>query len=264
MKNFFLIILLLSASLFSQQMKIIPPEEAFSVEFEEKNDYIIIKIEMAEGIYMLADKFAVEVISPKKLNLTDTLSLQKSEIFKEQNVYFNSFETAISKEYLRFNKISGKVGLRVDYQGCAGGGIICYPPMNAVYHTNISRGTISEQSGIANMLQNSSFFAALLSFFGFGLLLSLTPCTFPMIPILSSIIAKQSKRSMTLKKGFWLSFVYVFCMSLAYMIAGIAAGVFGANMQAYLQNPWAIGIFSAVFVLLSLSMFGVYRFQLPS
>jgi thiol:disulfide interchange protein DsbD len=245
-------------------MKIIPPEEAFSVKFEEKNDYIIIKIEMNEGIYLLADKFGVEVISPKKLNLTDTLSSQKPEIFKEQNVYFNFYETAISKEYLRFNKISGKTILRVDYQGCAGGGIICYPPMNAVYSTDISKSTGSEQSNIADMLQNSGFLTVLLSFFGFGLLLSLTPCTFPMIPILSSIIAKQSKQSMTLKKGFWLSFIYLFFMSLAYMIAGIAAGLFGSSMQVYLQNPWAIGIFSAVFVLLSLSMFGLYRFQLPS
>ncbi|MDR1007683.1 MAG: protein-disulfide reductase DsbD [Campylobacteraceae bacterium] len=255
------ILLLLCASLFAQEIKILSPEEAFNVNFEEKNGYIIIKIDMAEGIYILADKLLVEVTSPKRLNLTSTLSSQKPEVFKEQNVYFNFYETVVSKEYLRSNGIKGKTVLQVNYQGCAGAGIICYPPMNSVYRTDIVSS--SEQSSITDMLRDSNFVISLVSFFGFGLLLSLTPCTFPMIPILSSIIAKQSKHSMTLKKGFWLSFVYVFFMSLAYMIAGILAGIFGSNLQMYLQNTWVIAAFSAIFVLLSLSMFGLYRFQLP-
>ncbi|MDR2789473.1 MAG: protein-disulfide reductase DsbD [Campylobacteraceae bacterium] len=260
MRKIIAALILSCISLFSQQVKIIPPEEAFSVNFEEKNGYIIVKIEMKEDIYLLADKLLVEVISPKKLDITPMLSSQKPEIFKGQNVYFGFYETAISKEYLRSKGAKGKVDLRVNYQGCAGGGIICYPPMNAIYKSDISSG----RSGIADMLQESGFMISLASFFGFGLLLSLTPCTFPMIPILSSIIARQSKRGMTLKKGFWLSFVYVFFMSIAYMMAGILAGIFGSNLQIYLQNAWAITIFSAIFVLLSLSMFGLYRFQLPA
>ncbi|MDR2100229.1 MAG: protein-disulfide reductase DsbD [Campylobacteraceae bacterium] len=264
MKKVIAVLLLMCVSFAAQQVKIVPPEEAFSVNFEEKNDYIIVKIDMAEGVYLLADKFALKVISPRKLDLTDTLSLQKPKVSKGQNVYFNSFEAVVSKEYLRSKKLSGKALLDVDYQGCAGGGVICYPPMNALYSTEVSRGGGSEHGGIADMLRDRSFALSLLSFFGFGLLLSLTPCTFPMLPILSSIIARQSKHDMTMKKGFWLSFVYVFCMSLAYMSAGIFAGIFGANLQSYLQNTWAIAAFSAVFVFLSLSMFGLYRFELPS
>ncbi|MDR1975514.1 MAG: protein-disulfide reductase DsbD [Campylobacteraceae bacterium] len=263
LKKIIAVLFLLCATLYAQQMRILPPEEAFSVSFEEQNGFVIVKIEMSDGVYLLADKLNIEVISPKKLNLTSALSSQKPEIFKEQNVYFDLYETAISKDYLRSNKISGKTLLKVDYQGCAGKGVICYPPLSAEYQTNVANGKGSQQSGIADMLQNSTLLAALVSFFGFGLLLSLTPCTFPMIPILSSIIAKQSKEHMTLKKGFWLSFVYVFFMSLAYMIAGIAAGYFGSNLQIYLQNPWAIATFSAIFVLLSLSMFGLYRLELP-
>ncbi|MDR2080606.1 MAG: protein-disulfide reductase DsbD [Campylobacteraceae bacterium] len=259
MKKIIAVLILACVSLFAQQMKIVPPEEAFSVNFEEKNDYIIVRIEMAQGVYLLADKLLVEIAPPKKLNITPMLSSAKPEIFKGQNVYFDFYETAVSKEYLRSNGVRGKIVLRVNYQGCAGEGVICYPPMSVSY-----KADIPSKSGIADMLHESSFIVSLASFFGFGLLLSLTPCTFPMIPILSSIIAGQSKRSMTLKKGFWLSFVYVFFMSLAYMIAGILAGIFGANLQIYLQNAWAITIFSAIFVLLSLSMFGLYRFQLPS
>ncbi|MDR3177929.1 MAG: protein-disulfide reductase DsbD [Campylobacteraceae bacterium] len=260
-KRVITVLFLLCSSLFAEMMKILPPEEAFSVNFDDKNGYITIKIDMAEGIYLLADKLSVEVISPKKLNLTPTLSSQTPEVFKEQNVYFDFYETAIPKEYLSSFGVKGKTVLRVNYQGCAGGGIICYPPMNAVYESDILNS--SSHNSITDMLYEGSFIVSLISFFGFGLLLSLTPCTFPMIPILSSIIAKQSKHSMTLKKGFWLSFIYVFFMSIAYMIAGILAGIFGANLQMYLQNVWAIAAFSAIFVLLSLSMFGLYKFQLP-
>ncbi|MDR0665980.1 MAG: protein-disulfide reductase DsbD [Campylobacteraceae bacterium] len=257
-KKIITVLFILCASLFAQ-MKIIPPEEAFDVSFTEQNGYINIKIDMAKGVYLLADRLLVEVAPPKKLNLTPTLSSQKPKVFKGQNVYFDFYETVVSKEYLSSKGIRGNAVLRVIYQGCAGEGVICYPPMSAEYKIDVA----GYSDGITDMLHDGSFIISLVSFFGFGLLLSLTPCTFPMVPILSSIIAKQSKRGMSLKKGFWLSFVYVFFMSLAYMTAGILAGIFGANLQIYLQNSWAIAAFSAIFVLLSLSMFGLYKFQLP-
>ena len=124
--------------------------------------------------------------------------------------------------------------------------------------------TKSEESSIADTLAKSSFIMVLVTFFGFGLLLSLTPCVFPMIPILSSIIVSQSKDGMNAKKGFVLSLVYVLSMSIAYTIAGVLAGLFGANIQILLQNPWVIVIFSAIFVALAFSMFGYYELQLPA
>ena len=124
--------------------------------------------------------------------------------------------------------------------------------------------TKSEESSIADTLAKSSFIMVLITFFGFGLLLSLTPCVFPMIPILSSIIVSQSKDGMNAKKGFVLSLVYVFSMSVAYTIAGVLAGLFGANIQILLQNTWVIVIFSAIFVALAFSMFGYYELQLPA
>jgi thiol:disulfide interchange protein DsbD len=122
---------------------------------------------------------------------------------------------------------------------------------------------IAEQDRIAAMLQRGSVWLIIGSFFGIGLLLAFTPCVFPMIPILSGIIAGQG-RHITARKGFVLSLVYVLAMALTYTVAGVLAGLFGENLQAAFQNPWIIGLFAAVFVALSLSMFGFYELQLPS
>ena len=101
------------------------------------------------------------------------------------------------------------------------------------------------------------------SFLGFGLLLSLTPCMWPMIPILSGIIAGQGEH-MTRGRGLALSATYVLGMALAYAIAGVAAGVTGTLLSSALQNPWVLGAFALVFVVLAISMFGFYELQLPS
>jgi thioredoxin:protein disulfide reductase len=103
----------------------------------------------------------------------------------------------------------------------------------------------------------------LLSFFGFGLLLSLTPCIFPMIPILSGIIVGHGNR-ITTPRAFLLSLSYVIASASAYTVFGILAALFGENLQTLFQQPWIVGLFSAVFVLLSLSMFGFYNLQLPA
>lgn len=122
-----------------------------------------------------------------------------------------------------------------------------------------------ETSSIADILSGGNIFLILATFFGFGLLLSLTPCIFPMIPILSSIIVKHSGEdgTMTASKGFVLSLVYVLSMSVAYTIAGVLAGLFGANIQAMLQNPFVLVAFAGVFVALAFSLFGYFSLELP-
>ncbi len=125
---------------------------------------------------------------------------------------------------------------------------------------------LSEEDRIVNTLKGGSIWTILGLFFGFGLLLSLTPCIFPMIPILSSIIVSQSgegKAKMSAGRGLFLSVIYVLSMAVAYTIAGVFAGLFGANIQTALQNPWVLSIFALVFVALALSMFGYYEIQLP-
>lgn len=186
----------------------------------------------------------------------------------------------------------GPTGLKlvVKYQGCAERGI-CYPPVTRRIDldlpavtaatdaaTSSARGTaaaaippqtmgdegpVSESDRIAVTLAGGNLGAVMTLFFGFGLLLAFTPCVFPMIPILSGIIAGQGV-AITTRKAFVLSLVYVFAMAVTYTAAGVLAGLFGANLQAAFQAPWVLGLFALVFVALALSMFGFYELQLPS
>jgi thiol:disulfide interchange protein DsbD len=118
-----------------------------------------------------------------------------------------------------------------------------------------------EQVLAANLSSNR--WLALLSFFGFGLLLAFTPCVFPMIPILSGIIAGSGENIST-RRAFVLSVVYVLATCVVFTIAGVVAGLAGANLQAAFQKPWILWSFAILFVVLSLSMFGFYELQLPS
>nr|WP_089729336.1 protein-disulfide reductase DsbD [Candidatus Thiosymbion oneisti] len=180
--------------------------------------------------------------------------------------------------------------LVVKYQGCAERGI-CYPPVTRRIGLDLPAATeiadiatsraraptadtappettedsepLSESDRIAAVLAGGNPWATAVLFFGFGLLLAFTPCVFPMIPILSGIIAGQGA-AITTRKAFVLSLVYVLAMALTYAVAGVLAGLFGANLQAAFQNPWSLGLFALVFVALALSMFGFYELQLPS
>lgn len=126
-------------------------------------------------------------------------------------------------------------------------------------------GTVSsdETGDIARLLSGASVPIILLSFFGFGLLLAFTPCTFPMIPILSGIIVGQGHK-VSHMRAFVLSLAYVLGMAATYALAGVAAGMTGTMLSAALQNVWVLSAFALMFVLLSLSMFGFYELQLPS
>ena len=125
------------------------------------------------------------------------------------------------------------------------------------------RSIESESIKIDKMFEGGNFWLILASFFGIGLLLSFTPCVFPMFPILSGIIV-NSGENLTKSHGFILALAYVMGMSLTYSAAGVAAGLSGAMLSVALQNAWVLGGFALVFVALSLSMFGFYELQLPS
>ncbi|MHB1358152.1 MAG: protein-disulfide reductase DsbD [Rhodocyclaceae bacterium] len=120
-----------------------------------------------------------------------------------------------------------------------------------------------ESSRIARLLQGSGFWLVVITFFGFGLLLSFTPCVLPMIPILSSIIVNHG-HAVTHARAFSLSLAYVLGMAITYAAIGVAAGFSGTLLSAALQNAWVLGAFALVFVALALSMFGFYELQLPS
>ncbi len=123
----------------------------------------------------------------------------------------------------------------------------------------------SDTSRIERVLKGGSFWAVVATFFGLGLLLALTPCVFPMIPILSGIIAGQNQsHALTHTRGFMLALAYVLGMAITYALAGVAAALSGTLISNALQNPWALGIGAGIFVALALSMFGFFELQLPS
>ena len=189
-----------------------------------------------------------------------------------------------------------EVALDVVYQGCADAGL-CYPPVQKTLAVRLDGGAghggsgldgappgapdggpetsaapdrpppaaaFSETDRIARRLATDGLGGSILAFFGFGLLLSLTPCIFPMVPILSSIlVAGGGGAARGRARGLALSLAYVSGSALAWAAVGAVAGLLGANVQIALQSPWALGVVGAVFVALALSMFGLYSFELP-
>ena len=127
---------------------------------------------------------------------------------------------------------------------------------------------LPEQDRIAAALVSGNRWLVILSLFGAGLLLTFTPCVLPMVPILTSIIVghgvDQRSGAPSSRRAFMLSLVYVLAMALTYTVAGVLAGLFGANLAAAFQDPWIVSAFALVFVLLALSMFGFYDLQIPA
>ncbi|HHL3493081.1 TPA: protein-disulfide reductase DsbD [Legionella pneumophila] len=176
----------------------------------------------------------------------------------------------------------GETIINLRFQGCADDGF-CYPPetrqiklaiddklalsqvdletLKAPEEATPEKPEKSEQD-IASIFANHNWIMILLIFYGFGLLLSFTPCILPMVPVLSGIIVGHGKTATT-KKAFFLSLSYVLSMSVTYAVVGAVVALLGANLQISMQSPWAISLFSLIFVLLALSMFGFYEFKLP-
>ena len=123
-----------------------------------------------------------------------------------------------------------------------------------------------DTSRIGRLFSEASLWLIIASFFGFGLALSLTPCVWPMFPILSSMIVRSGSQTepVSQRRGLALAIAYIFGMAAAYAAAGVAAGLTGTLLSTAFQNPWAIGAFALIFVALSLSMFGFYELQLPA
>ncbi len=264
----FSLLFIFTLSLIANPPKILTPEEAFSILALQSEQGVTIKIGLGEGIYLYDDKIKLELVKPKQLSLEEYVSRPKPEHYQDYITQRQPFEMFIPQSLLDKEVQKGSFTIKFSYQGCSELGI-CYQPMSNEFTFTLGNTTKSaslgtEQDQIAYTLANSNIAIVLATFFGFGLLLALTPCVFPMIPILSSIIVSQPNATMNAKRGFLLSLVYVLAMSLAYAIAGVLAGLFGANLQASMQNPWVITAFSAIFVLLALSMFGFYEIKMPS
>ncbi|WP_298962143.1 protein-disulfide reductase DsbD [uncultured Campylobacter sp.] len=131
-------------------------------------------------------------------------------------------------------------------------------------HKNPHANSISEQDKILNVLGSKSFIAAIALFFGYGVLLSLSPCVYPLIPILSSIIVAKTSSKPSAKTSLAVSLAYIFGMASSYAILGAFVAIFGQNLQGLLQTPLALILTSLIFAALALSMFGFYEIRLPA
>lgn len=178
------------------------------------------------------------------------------EFFGETQVYRDSLELLIPAG------ASGQV--KVSWQGCADAGL-CYPPQSQTVDLGgtapvAAQGQAQDQS-LAASLQQSSLGWSLLLFFGLGLLLAFTPCSLPMLPILAGLVVGSGASA---GRGFAVAGSYVISMALVYAGLGVLAALLGANLQSLLQQPWLLGSFAALFVVLSLPMFGFFELQLPA
>ena len=263
--------------------ELLPPDQAFQLDVEVSNaNTLTASWNIAEGYYLYRHKFGFEIeptagvtLAPEQMPEGER---KTDEFFGDIQVYHQEALATIPVQ--RTGSAATPIALTVKYQGCAERGV-CYPPISKTLNLLLPAASaatvaspdstlrpptqvlLSEQDAIAKRLTEGNLLATLLAFFGFGLLLAFTPCVFPMIPILSSIIVGQGEK-ITARRGFILSLVYVIAMALTYTVAGVFAGVFGENLQAAFQNPWILSAFAAVFVLLSLSMFGFYDLQMPA
>ena len=270
--------------------KVLEPEEAFKVNFTKEEDRLNIKINLGKDIYLYDDKIQINITKPKKVELVKELTLPKPVPYDGFIVHFDDLNVDVPYSLLKSKLDSNKYEIEIKFQGCSKAGL-CYAPMSekqvVFFEADVKEQVVepikedaqqkdevnlksenenlSETDNIAAALKDSNTLLVLATFFGFGLLLSFTPCVFPMIPILSSIIVKASQNeTMSAKKGFFMSLIYVLAMSVAYTIAGVIAGIFGANLQASLQNPYVLVAFSLIFVALAFSMFGYFEIRLPS
>ena len=191
------------------------------------------------------------------------------EYFGEQEVYRE--ELIASLPVARPGGSALAVPLEVTYQGCADAGM-CYPPITKTLNVDLpaggtitgdSAGFVSRQDWMAGFIRSGNLFLVIGFFFGAGLLLAFTPCVLPMVPILSGIIAGQGA-GVTTRRAFFLSLSYVLGMAFTYTLAGIAAAAAGAQIQAVFQQPWIVTVFALLFILLALSMFGLFTIQMPA
>lgn len=276
----FLLVFVYSFSL-ELNPKVLEPEEAFKTTFTKNEDNLNIKLELGKDIYLYDEKIKIIVSKPQKIDITEELNVPEPVTYDEFIVHFNNLDLTIPFSLLKSKIDSNEYEIEFHFQGCSKLGL-CYAPINEKYLLTLAEvapkvetkkdieqkietnENLNETDSIANSLKEKNLLLVLVTFFGFGLLLSLTPCVFPMIPILSSIIVGASKNeTMTASRGFFLSLVYVLSMSVAYTIAGVIAGIFGANLQVALQNPYVLVVFALVFVVLAFSMFGYFEIKLP-
>ncbi len=283
----FLLLLLFVLTGLARAEEPLAPEEAFRFSARAVDARTLeARWTIADGYYMYRDKFKFALDGGTLgAPLLPQGKIKDDELFGKVETYRKEVKILLPVE------AAGPLTLKAVSQGCWDGGI-CYPPLNqqapialagasagsppggaaapaspagpvAGQASATSATPADENSRIADLLKNANLAQVLVSFLGFGLLLSLTPCVFPMILILSGIIVNHG-HAVNHLRSFVLSLAYVLGMAVTYAAVGVAAGLSGTLLSAALQNAWVLGGFALVFVALAFSMFGFYELQLPA
>lgn len=315
---------------------VLTPQQAFKLTQNADTQGVFVRIELANGIFLYKNRLKVLLNGD---DITAYLNLPNFVVKDKEEVFYRALQLDLPRLLLENAKIK-QAKLEIFYQGCADSGF-CYRPMNANFEITAQENDknnaftiapLSQKSSNSNeftrYLQEKNVALILVIFFAYGLLLSLTPCTLPMIPILSSLILAQSiaksdtkaeknsaknvnsnsnsgenssensaksvnlnknsspnltkslnfsenssqnsnkntnlAQNISKKRALWLSFIYVFFMSLAYALAGLITASLGASVQGLLQKPAVLAVFALILVLLALACFGVFSLSLPA
>jgi thiol:disulfide interchange protein DsbD len=256
-----------------KKQKFLSPDEAFQVSALLVNDVIETKISIGDRIHVYDDNtLHYRITSPEAIELK--VEKPASHEFDGDMVFEKELAVNIPVKDIEA-QVKGDYTLEIEFLGCSDAGICYQPIIKSFQFKGVELGIFDKISKlmkegnaakIMDVLINESSLFVLFLFFIFGLLLSLTPCIFPMIPILSSIIISQQSgdEKPNMAQAFFTSLVYVLAMAFTYTLVGLVAGLLGADLQAAMQNPWVLTIFSAMFVGLALSMFGYYEIGLPA
>ncbi|WP_414470936.1 protein-disulfide reductase DsbD [Microvirga sp. M2] len=274
------------------QFAIPTPDEVFRLNVSKGSDGSVnLGWSIAPDMYLYRDKVIVSTADSKQVPVETGPGQPKDDpTFGETEVYHDAAHAIVTAAALE--AAGSPQILRVTYQGCADKLGICYPPvtksvdLTALTVEEVDAPSVtSSRAGAdqgasatsappsvaapaqpnagADSWMSGSLVSVLATFLGFGLLLTFTPCVLPMIPILSGMLARSGGQ-LSAGRGFALSTTYVLAMAAAYGLLGVAAAWSGQNLQAALQTPWALGAMSALFVVLALSMFGLFELQLPA
>lgn len=271
----FLLLLMLQCSYaFIQPLEM---DQAYQLSGQITEDQrIAFSWKMAPNYYLYRDAFNFKVLKPSSLTLGEAnypkKTIEFEDILGTHDVYEKT--VTITLPY-RFNKTfdtpTVPTKIEVHYQGCTHNGF-CYPPTNKTITlklptTPITNDAISiapritATNGVDALFTQKHILLVLLGFFGFGLLLTFTPCVLPMLPILSSIVL--GKKELSTARSFSIALAYVLGMSLTFALAGVAAAMLGYSIQAYLQNAWIIIAVSILLLLLALSLLGCFQIHMP-
>lgn len=277
-----------SSNLMYEEPEFLPVDEAFTWDFEQKGQSVIIRWHIVDGYYLYRERFNFTLVeAPSNIKLGKPVfenegKMKDDPAFGMVEVYYKTI--AVKLPLLVNGPWNKPLTMKIGYQGCADAGL-CYQPQSreiellpqaSTQIDNPDNSTFNSQNStfdnpasgdtneISGLIKSSSLWISLGTLFLLGVGLAFTPCVLPMVPILSSIIVGQE--NISTRKAFLLSITYVLGMAITYSIAGVLVGYFGAkaNLQMYLQEPAVLISFAAVFIILSLSMFGFYELQLPA